>query len=220
MLQLLQTLQIILFTISIVGWFILGLLILVNSVLVLHRRMFLLIFLPILAANPLALFEELALPAENASLDWRVWAILVVDLALAVAGYWLLTGWEVYGLSERETEGALKTWCEALGWELDSQSAERKTLWGGNSMGIRLTLLRKGQPLVLWLLGGANETRIEGETPKARECIRQMLPALRRVEKPYRVKEHLTGALYIVLAVVLAVLAWIFFFEPRLILID
>jgi len=220
LLQLLQTLPIIFFTISIVGWLFLGLLILVNSVLVLHRRVFLLIFLPILAANPLALFEELALPSQNASPNWRLWAVLAVDLALAVAGYWLLTGWQIYGLSEGETEGALKTWCDEQGWEVDSQLAERKTLWGGNRMGIRLTVLCKGQTLVLWLLGGANETRIEGETPKARECIRQMLPALRRPEKPYRLKEHLTGALYIVLAVVLAVLAWIFFFEPRLVLID
>ena len=106
MLQFLQTLQISLFAITLLGVFTLGVLILVKRILTFHRRIFLVIFLPLLAANPLALLEELALPGGNASLDWRVGLILGVDLALAAAGYVFLRGWLVYGLSALETEAA------------------------------------------------------------------------------------------------------------------
>ena len=220
MLQLLQTLQIALFALSILGWLILGVWILVKPVAILHRRLFLLIFLPLLVANPLAFLEEMALPVDNASLDWRLWAVLAVDLALAAAGYGLLTGWQVYGLSTEDIESAIKAWFDAQGWGMDLQPAERKTFWGGRRMGTRLAVSRDGQQLALWLMQGGTETLIEGETSDARKLLRQLLPALNRVEKSYRIKDHLTGALYLVLAVVLAVLAWIFFFEPRFILLD
>ena len=70
------------------GFLILGLLILLKPVLILHRRIFLLIFLPLLLANPLALLEEFSLPGEIPSLDWRLVLVLVFDLGLIVAAYW------------------------------------------------------------------------------------------------------------------------------------
>jgi hypothetical protein len=174
----------------------------------------------LLAANPLSLLEELAVPDTNATLDWRVWVILVADLVLAAAGILLLKGWLIYGRSEQETEQMLKAWCEKQGWLCDSQSTPRKTLWGGNRVATCVQITRESQVLTLWLIGQGDETRLEGETPAARALLRTILPELGRVEKPYLLQDHLTGVLYIVLAIILAVLAWIFFFEPRLILID
>ena len=220
MLETLQILQISFFAVTVLGLFILGLLILVKSVLIFRRRLFLLIFLPLLLANPLALFEEFALIQGTPSPDWRLWLTLMVDLGLIAAGVWLLSGWLVYGLSEEEAADVFQAWFEAQGWELNHQPHIRNTWWGGSHQAQRFQASRDDQNLTFWLLSQGSEVRLQGETREAKIILREALPALRQVDRPYHFQEHLTGILYIVLAVVLAVLGWIFFFEPRLILIE
>jgi len=220
LLELLQVLQISLFAVSVLGLLILGLSILFKTVLILPRRLFLLIFLPLLLATPLARIEGYATPGETPALDWRLGLVLVVDLGLIITGYWVLNGWLVYGLSEMETDQALKDWFSTQGWSYDSRLAERSTLWGGNRQAKRLEIHREGQTFSFWLLAQGSEVRLEGEPGEARKILRQAVHTLARVERAYHFQDHTAGILYIVLAIVLAVLGWIFFFEPRLILID
>jgi len=220
LLQLLQTLQISFFALSVLGFLILGLLVLLKPVLILHRRVFLLIFLPLLLANPLAVLEEFALPGENAILDWRLVLVLVFDLALIVVAYWFFQGWVVFGLSTNEVEAALQDWFESREWSFDAQTAERTTFWGGKRNARRLEASQENQVHVFWLLRQGSEIRLEGENDEAKKILRRSMPVLRHVQKPYHFQDHIPGILYLVLAVVLAVLSWIFFFEPRLILLD
>jgi len=219
-LQILQILQISLFILPVLGLFILGLLILIQPVFIFHRRLYLLIFLPLLLANPLALIEEYVLPEATPSLDWRLWLVLVVDFGLVAAGYLLLSGCLAYGLSEEGVENSLQSWFEAQGWEFRASTGTRSTWWGGQQTARHLQASSGNQSLTLWLLSQGGEVRIQGETHEDQKFIHKALPTLRQVEKPYHFQDHLTGLLYIVLAVVLAVLSWIFFFEPRLFLID
>ena len=220
MLETLQILQISFFAATVLGLFILGLLILIKPVLIFHRRLFLLIFLPLLLANPLALIEEYALIEGTPSPDWRLWLTLVVDLGLIAAGVWLLSGWLVYGLSEEEAADAIQAWCTAQGWELNHQPDTRNTWWGGSRQARRFQASKDDQNLVFWRLSEGSEIRLQGESREAKIFLRQALPALRQGDQPYQLQKHLTGILYIVLSVILAVLGWIFFFEPRLILIE
>ena len=220
MLETLQILQISFFAVTILGLFILGLLILARPVFFFHRRWFLLIFLPLLLANPLALVEEYALLESAPAPSWRLCVTLAIDLGLIAAGLWLLSGWLVYGLSEKETANAFQAWCEAQGWELTHQPDIRNTWWGGSRQAQLFQVSKKDQTHVFWLLSQGSEVRLEGETPEANFFLRKALPALNQTNRPYQFQEHLTGILYIVLAIVLTVLGWIFFFEPRLILIE
>ena len=220
MLPFMQIVQISLFAACILGVFTLGLLILVKPILILPRRWFLVIFVPLLAANPLALLEELILPGSSASVDWRLWIILAVDLVFAAAAFVIFRGWQVYGLSKQEIEGALGTWCTQQTWQFEAHDAEKKTLWGGSRTATCIHITRESQVFTLWIIDQGSETRLEVETPHARRFLRSILPDLQRVGKPYHLQDHLSGILYIILAVVLAVMAWIFFFEPRLILIE
>lgn len=220
MLQFLQTLQISLFAISILGLLIMGLLILIKPVFICHRRWLLLVFVPLLLANPLSLIEELALTGEMPSINWRLLLVMVVDLGLIIAGYWIFSGWFVHGLTIVETEIALKDWFKNHGWSLNSRSAEKSSFWGGKRQAKRLEMIKERQSFSIWLTAQGSEIRLEGENGDAKKQLRQALPILNQVERPYHFQEHLAGALYLVLGIVIAVLGWIFFFEPRLILID
>lgn len=218
--EILQILQIGFFALPVLGLLLLGVLMMIKPVLIFHRRLFLLILIPFLLANPLALIETYILPEDTPSPDWRLWLVLVVDILLVAVGYRLLSGWLVYGLSEEKIETTLQDRFEAQGWEFRSSSRTRSTWWGGKRPARYLEASRGDHALTFWLLSQGSEIRLEGTTQEADIHLHKALPTLRRVEKPDQSQEHLTGLLFIVLAVVLAVLAWIFFFEPRLILIE
>ncbi len=220
MLQLLQILQISLFGMTVLGLFIFGLLILIKPVLILHRRWFLMIFLPLLLANPLALIEEIITPGETLPLNWRLGLVLLVDLGLILAGYWLLRGWQVFGLTEEETTVALKRWLDANGWTYNLQIAERTTWWGGKHRARQFQIQQENQALTFWVTGQDVEVRLQGGSRSADKILRQALPALKSIEKNYHIQDHMAGILFLIMALVLAVLGWIFFFEPRLILIE
>lgn len=220
MLQRLQILQIGLFAIPVLVLITIGVLILIKPVLIFHRRYYLLAFVPLLLANPLALIEDLTFSGGTPFLDWRLGFVLAVDLGLIIAGYWLLRGWQVYGLSRAEATLALKDWFDEHGWEMNFETTEKTTWWGNNRRGRRLRATRDDEALSFWLIRQGNEIQLHGETLKAEKCLRQVLPSLGHVEKAYQYQEHLTGVLYIILGIVLAVMMWIFFFEPRLILIE
>ena len=220
LLQTLQIIQISLFTVPVLGLFILGLLILVKPVFIFHRRVLLLALLPLLLANPLALIEEYAVPEVRPALDWRLGLALAADLGLIIAGHWLFRGWLVYGLSEEKIRETLNHWFLEHGWEVDFQLGTRNTLWGGTRQAQRMQISKDGQTFTFWLLAQGNEIRLEGETREAEKHLRKALPGLSQVETTYHFQDHLTGVLYLILAVVLAVMGWIFFFEPRLILLE
>lgn len=220
MLQILQILQISLFSLPVLGLVLLGLLILIKPILIFHRRVYLLMFLPLLLANPLALIEENTLPAETLALDWRFWLVLVLDLVLIAAAVRLLDGWLAYGLTEKEAADTLAAWFLAQSWEVSLNPGVKTTWWGGKRQAQHLQASRGDRRLRFWLLSQGSEVRLQGETQESNKYLKKALPAMRRVERPYDLQDHLPGTLYIVLAVVMIVLGWIYFFEPRLILIE
>jgi hypothetical protein len=220
MLQFLQILQISLFILTVLGLILLGLLILIKPVLIFHRRLYILVFLPLLLANLLALFEGCALLEETPSLDWRLWLVLAFDLGLLAAGFGLLKGWLVYGLTEDAAADALQAWFTAQNWEVNPHPGVRNTWWGGKRQALCIQVEGEDQTDLFWVLSQGSEVRLQGETRQSEKRLAKALPALRRIERPYHLQDHLSGVLYIVLAVVLVVLGWIFFFEPRLILIN
>jgi hypothetical protein len=220
LLQSLQILQIGLFAIPVLGLVTIGLLILIKPILILHRRYFLILFIPLLLANPLALLEETLLPGENTTLDWRLWIVLAVDLGLILAGYWLLGGWQIYGLSEAGATDAIKSWFNEHGWAIDAEVSARTTWWSNKRQARRFQAERENETLIFWLTIQGNEIQLQGENRKTQKYLRQMLANLQHAEKVFQIQEHMAGVLYIILGIVLAVLVWIFFFEPRLILIE
>lgn len=219
MTQTLQIIQLVLFILPILALFGMGGVILLKSVSIINRRWFLLIFLPLLFANPLAILENtLAEPSKAA--DWRLWTILMADLAL---GVWILhsfRGFMVYGVDAAETVQLLKGQFQDQGFEVHLGIGKKRLLWGKTWDAKVLTLDLQGLKKEIWVIERFQEVLVSTDSKFGLTHLKQILPALRRVERPYGFKSHAIGVLYLVLGVVLAVLSWIFFFEPRLILIE
>ena len=53
-----------------------------------------------------------------------------------------------------------------------------------------------------------------------RKALCPFLVEIRNIKNTYDFSQHAIGVLYLVIAVVLAVFGWIYFFEPRLVLIE
>ena len=71
----------------------------------------------------------------------------------------------------------------------------------------------------IWVIERFYEVVLRASSQQGVCLVRQLLPELRQVEQPYDFRRHAVGILYMLLGVVLAVFGWIFFFEPRLILV-
>ncbi|MDY6872811.1 MAG: hypothetical protein SVR81_02425 [Chloroflexota bacterium] len=215
-LEVLQVIQVALFVIPTVYFLALGLMIMLRPVLVLSRRWLLLVFLPLLAANPLA-FIEASLRNEVAVVtDWAFWALLGVDLLLAGAVFWLFRGYSVYGLSEAQVREGLVTALRAAGWQVEASQAERKTPLSRAQQVTLLTIRRDGEAESFWLLGRAGEVTIGSRSRMALGRLGPVLAALRAHPDADSTPGRSLGILYLVLGVVFAVLTWIFFFEPRI----
>ncbi len=219
MTQTLQIIQLVLFILPILTLFGMGGVILLKSVTIINRRWFLLIFLPLLFANPLAILEN-TLANPSRTVDWRLWLILTADLALAV---WLLLsfrGFMVYGLDSNETVELLKDLFQGQGLEVHLQAGKKRLLWGKTWDAKALTIDSQGQKKDIWIIERFHEVLVHTDSKVGLTRLKEILPSLRKIERPYAFKSHAMGVLYLVLGVVLAVLSWIFFFEPRLILIE
>ena len=215
MLQTLQILQVILFSIPVLALLAIGILILSRSVSIIDQRIFLVVFIPLLLANTLAIIEGDAL-----RLDWRAWLILITDLVLITGAVWLLHGFQVYGLKAETVETVLAEAFRQQGFTCRTSNTEKRDLWGRTREACLLTVENADMRHQVWITARFNEVFIRAEQRSSGKILRPALPALQGEKVPYELKAHAVGILYIILALVFALLTWIFFFEPRFILIE
>lgn len=216
MIQTLQILQVILFSIPILTLLVTGLIILFRPVSIVNRRWFLFVLVPLLLANTMAIL------AGNGSLrlDWRAWLILVADLVLIAGAVWFSRGMIIYGLTAETVERIVADTYRLKGFAVDTHSMEKRDLFGRTMDVHLLTAERAGQIMRLWITARFYEVLLRPEHQHGSIFLRQAFTALGNEKTAYDFKTHAVGVLYIVLALVFAVLTWIFFFEPRFILIN
>jgi hypothetical protein len=96
---------------------------------------------------------------------------------------------------------------------------EQKTLLSKPQNVTTLTVTQGEAAGTLWLTARAGEVVIH---TRSRVMMKQLRPALASVGKNQREggsPNRALGVLYLVVAVVFAVLTWIFFFEPRILVL-
>ena len=212
-----QTAQLILFAIPVVALAGVGLAILLKPVVVLRRRWMLLVLLPLLLANTLAVWES----GDDVAANGWFWLVAAVDLGLSVAMALALRGYEVYGLDQAELEAGLCDGLEALGlFSWQAEVMEKRLFWETVPDAMRVTSQMAAGPAVFWVIPHSGNFQLLGETWVDRLLLEPVGEALGKASAAYVFKRHAIGVLYLVLALVFAVFSWIFFFEPRLILID
>lgn len=197
-----------------------GVVILAKPVSVIDRRWYWAVFLPLLLANPLALIENSPIWPGIGPVNWRVWLILAADIFLVVWIILAFRGYMIFGVNVGEVHSTLKDALESMGCEVKIRTGEKRALWGRAWEAQILDVSRSGQSAEIWMTERFNEVVVHADQRSDRPLLKTVLPSLRQLEKPYFFKDHAMGILFIVLAVVFAVVGWIFFFEPRLIFIE
>jgi len=218
--QILQIMQLILFSLPIIALLGIGVVILLRPVSILSRRWTLAVFLPLLVANPLALLENNYLATSFDTLDWRIGLILVADIVLVVGAFWISQGFMVYGITAPDAEEMLVRTLEEQGLVIEVHSGEKQVLGGRVWHARILSVTTEGRTEDIWITERYNEILIRADSRVGLGILKKGLPSLRKSTRHYDFKAHAMGILYIILAIVFAVLSWIFFFEPRFILID
>ena len=216
MIQTLQILQVILFSIPILTLLAIGVTILFRPVSILNRRWFLVVLIPLLLANTLTILAG----DGDVNLDWRAWLILGADLVLIAGAVWFSSGFIIYGLTPETVERIIADALSQIGFAVETRSTEKRDLFGKSRDARLLTAEQAGQTARLWITARFYEVLLRSEPQQGTKFLRQALPALRDEMVPYDFKTHAVGVLYIILALVFAILTWIFFFEPRFILIN
>jgi hypothetical protein len=220
LLKSLQVLQLILFTVPIGTLVVLGVIILSKSVIVLQRRLYLLVVFPLILANLLAILENNLTNQSPPFSDWRFWLVMLADLAFFVLAMWLFRGFQVIGLDASETMGVLKDSFEESDNIVHLSVDEKRTLWTNYPNAIILVAEQPDGVMEFWAVERQYEVLLKSDSPQGNAQLRKLLSRLRSIKKPYDFQVHAVGVLYIVLALVIAVLGWIFFFEPRLIIVE
>lgn len=218
--QTIQILQLILFIIPGIVLIAMGVVILVKPVSVIDRRWYWAVFFPLLLANPLALIENSPIWPGIGPINWRVWLILAADIFLVIWIILTFRGYMVFGMNAGETQTLLEEALQSMGYMVKMRTGEKRALWGRTWEARILDVSRAGQSTEIWISERFNEVILRSDTAAGRAVLKAALPSLRQAEKPYNFKDHAMGILFIILAVVFAVLGWIFFFEPRLIFIE
>jgi predicted outer membrane lipoprotein len=218
--QILTIIQIGLFALPILSLFGLGVALLIKPVNVINRRWYLAVIVPLLLANPLVILENALWLEEAISLGWRFWVVVVVDILLLVGITWWFRGYLVYGLSASGVEDGLKHAFEARGLEVQKNIGVKSSLLGWNGDAQVLTVMEQGQPMDIWISERYREVLLQTDTKRGYHLLKGELSSLRETDQPYRIKAHLMGILFIIFAIVLTVMLWIFFFEPKLIQIE
>ena len=211
-----QVLQVILFGIPSLVLLGIGVSILRHAVSIINRRWFLAVLIPLLIANTVTIFSD----DGQLSLDWRTWLLLGANSVLMIGSLWVTHGYQVYGLKIESVEQVLTQLLQNQGFTVTADSIEKRDLWGQTRDARRLTAVKDGPAHVFWITARFNEVLMRAERSADANLLVQSLPALCEEAVPYDSKAHAVGVLYIVLALVFAVLTWIFFFEPRFILIE
>jgi len=218
--QTLTIIQIGLFALPMLSLFGLGVVILVKPVNVINRRWYMAVIAPLLLANPLVVLDNTLRSVGEISLGWRFWVVLVVDILLLVGITWWFRGYLVYGLSASEVEDGLKHEFEARGLEVQKNIGVKSSLMGGSGDAYVLTVTAQGTSADIWISERYKEVLLQVDTKRGYQILKRELSSLRETDLPYQIKAHLMGILFIIFAFVVAVMLWIFFFEPKLIQFD
>jgi hypothetical protein len=218
--QTFQLLQVTLFSLPIIALVVLGIVILVKPVVIIHRRWYLIVFLPMLLANLLPYLENVLSVEPAAGSNWRLWLIVAADL--------LLTGWIVHtfrglqliGLPAKDITHHMEQLLISEGYQVQLSTTKKEALWGSQSQTHVLIVSVENHNEEIRIIEKTNETILQIDSPNRASIFKSLLLNLRNSKVAYDFKQHAMGLLYIVLAMVLGVLGWSFFFEPRLILIE
>jgi hypothetical protein len=216
----LQIVQVSLFAIPILVLVALGWMILRLPVTVMNRRWLLMTFVPLLLANLAAIVMNDSQNAIQVLADGRFWLIAAVDVALTVGIYLWLRGYSVYGLTLTQAETACREALEAQGLDVSVRVGEKRALLVTAPQATIFTVTLADGEEELWLTARAGEVVLRADSQCGMALLKDLLPSLRAYPAEYHFKAHSMGVLYLVLAVVLLVFGWIYFFEPRLILVE
>lgn len=215
MTQIVQVVQVILFVIPSLALLAIGFMILSRSVSILDRRLYLTVLIPLLLANTLTIFDS-----EGLRFGWRAWLILFADIILIAGAVLVSRGFQVYGLNADLTETILVEEFTQQGFSTGTHTAEKRDLWGRTRDTRILTIEKATERHQFSITARFNEVSLSAQHRSGQQHLQQALPVLLKQEVAYEFKAHAVGVLYIVLALVFAVLTWIFFFEPRLLLLE
>lgn len=220
MTETLQIAQLILFTFPVITLGAMGVWVLTQPVCIINRRWYLLIFLPLILANSLAVVEDL-LSSQHAGLtDWRFWLVVATDVVLVWLVLKLYRGVVLYGLDAETITTTLTEVLRDQGVAVDVNSSSRSQMLGSPVEAQTLTITNGETQKEICLTTRSNEVHLQADSRLAHTMLKETLPALRKIEKVYSINARMIGVLYIVLGILLAVVSWIFFFEPRIILIQ
>jgi hypothetical protein len=139
---------------------------------------------------------------------------------LITGAVWLLHGFQVYGLKAETVETVLAEAFRQQGFTCRTSNTEKRDLWGRTREACLLSVENAHMRHQVSITARFNEVFIRAEQRSSGKILRSALPALQGETVPYELKAHAVGVLYIILALVFALLTWIFFFEPRFILIE
>lgn len=216
--EILANLQLILFFIPIVSFSLLGLFILLKPVVVVNRRWFLAVVVPLLLANPLALIESSLENNYRLATDWQFWLVIVVDAALLVGSILIFRGYLVFGLEKSAIMKMLADRLQEKKIATKLRVGDKDGKWRVSSDALILTVDLHDKYEDIWITESMSEVLIRAESKRSLKMVHDVMPTIKQIKRPYHLKQHMMGILYIVLAVVLGVFGWIFFFEPRLII--
>lgn len=218
--ELMQILQIGMFIIPIVSLWTMGALLFLRPVNILHQRWRLLVLLPLLIANLLAALENNLFNESGFTVGWGFWMVVGIDLVLGV-GLWIASsGFLVFGLGAEEVEEVLTEGFREMGMQVTANEEEETLLLKGRET-VRLLRVDNGQEeIYLKVHERFNETIVQADSQAGRQLFKDLKPKILLGKDISRHKSRATGVLYLILGLVFAVLGWIFFFEPRLILLE
>jgi len=218
--QIIQVIQVILFCSPVITLLILGFVILIKPISVIDQRLFLVVFIPLLLANMLAVVEESLSNGNPLGNNWRFWLTLMVDISLILMVLFAFRGVLIYGMSAAQVEAALTQVFRGRGVLVRSHAVKRRTVLGGEQNARALDIHRSDQHKPIYIMDKVNEVLIQGLSRAAAADMSKALPDGESQGNAHQVQSHRIGVLYLVLALIFAVVVWIFFFEPRLVLIE
>ena len=220
MLQTLQIAQLVLFLLTPLSLLVIGLLILFKPVSVIPRIWHMAVFLPLIIANLFAVFENQLVLQNKITLDVNVWLLLIIDLVLTGAIVFSFRGWMVYGLNAERVQELLLSYFKEKGLVWTAERRERKNTYGRASDAIRISVQFVGKHGEIWIIDRFNEVLVQVDSRVGACLLKSLWSSFVKIEVSRSFKQRATGIIYIVLAVIFAVMSWIFFFEPRLTLLE
>ncbi len=129
-------------------------------------------------------------------------------------------GFLVFGLSTGELEEVLTEGCREMGMQVTANEEEETLLLGGEET-VHILHIEGGQETMeIKIRNRFNEITIQVEPRAETGRLRGIFPLLKDAKVASKCRSRATGVLYLILGLVFAVLGWIFFFEPRLILLE